>query len=683
MRKRVLALVGSILLIASISWAVPSAAHSAPTDRHSAAASPAALSAERTFPDGTGMVNVKTVFGAKGDGKTDDTAALKAAISATIHNLTGGARILYFPTGTYMVKSSLEWKDTDGNWASQLTFQGENQTTTIIKLIDGKAPTGSPMPVVQTSSLSAYTDGGGINGFDNYLFDLTIDTGTNNPAATALDFVGNNYCGLRNVTLRSSAADHTGAVGLNLTKAYPGPCMMRNVSIDGFSYGIKTGHTEYATTFDGLHLTNQKQVGIQNNDNVLSIENLTSSSAFPVIQNLGAASPNSTGLITLVGATLTGGSGTSGISAIQNHETLYARDVTATGYRSAIQDASGNPVGSSTAPNEYDSGPVSTQFGGAASSLNLPIKETPEFEETDRSKWADVTKFGADKTGGADSSAAVQAAIDSGLSTVFFPSGKYKISKTVTVEDNVKMIEGFDSNIVPDTSAGVTYTDNNLFVFNNTVDVIVNHVRFGNVHTTYGSLRFMQDNSSHAVTVTNSTFDRDPSNPGSAYTNSTTGTGDLFIENVMGGSWDINGPQHVYARQFDPENKSTKITNNGATVWILGLKIEHASNDDNVAGVINTEAGGKTELLGGLIYPVTPTIPVHQPAFIIDNASASLIYALSNTNPLVADPNTPDGDFKAQVQETQSGVTHSLLSTAVPTVRGTLGLMMPLYTSKP
>ena len=680
MRKRVLALAGSVLLVASISWAIPSVAQSAA--RGTAAVVSPSLSAERTFADGSGMVSV-TSFGANGHDDVDDTADIQAAINSTIDNLAG-PRIIYFPAGTYKVNTTLSWKK-DGAWTSELSFQGENQETTTIQLAPGVAPTSNPIPVIATSSLLPLTNGGGNNGYDNFLFDITIDTGTNNPGATAVDFIGNNYCGMRNVTLQSLETDTTQipAVGLALTRAWTGPCMFRNVTISGFQYGIKTGHTEYSTTFDGLTLKNQTKAGISNTDNVMSIENLTSTNNVPAIQNLGSPAPKSTGLITLVGATLTGGSGTSGISAIQNHETLYARDVTATGYRSAIQDASGNPVGSSTAPNEYDSGPVSTQFGGAASSLNLPIKETPEFEETDRSKWADVTKFGADKTGGADSSAAVQAAIDSGLSTVFFPSGKYKISKTVTVEDNVKMIEGFDSNIVPDTSAGVTYTDNNLFVFNNTVDVIVNHVRFGNVHTTYGSLRFMQDNSSHAVTVTNSTFDRDPSNPGSAYTNSATGTGDLFIENVMGGSWDINGPQHVYARQFDPENKSTKITNNGATVWILGLKIEHASNDDNVAGVINTDAGGKTELLGGLIYPVTPTIPVHQPAFIIDNASASLIYALSNTNPLVADPNTPDGDFKAQVQETQSGVTHSLLSTAVPTVRGTLGLMMPLYTSKP
>ena len=629
------------------------------------------------------MVNVKTVFGAKGDGKTDDTAALKAAISATIHNLTGGARILYFPTGTYMVKSSLEWKDTDGNWASQLTFQGENQTTTIIKLIDGKAPTGSPMPVVQTSSLSAYTDGGGINGFDNYLFDLTIDTGTNNPAATALDFVGNNYCGLRNVTLRSSAADHTGAVGLNLTKAYPGPCMMRNVSIDGFSYGIKTGHTEYATTFDGLHLTNQKQVGIQNNDNVLSIENLTSSSAFPVIQNLGAASPNSTGLVTLITATLTGQSGASSISAIQNHETLYARDVTATGYRSAIQDASGNPVGSSTAPNEYDSGPVSTQFGGGATSLNLATSEAPEFEETDRSKWANVVTFGADKTGVADSSAAVQAAIDSGATTIFFPTGFYLISRTIKVRDNVRMIEGFDSRITPDTTSAASFTSNNFFVFNNTVDVAVDHVRFGAQGGTFGDLTFLQDDSVHAVSIRDTAFDRDKADTGAAYTNGVVSTGPLYLEDVAGGPWDIAYPQHVYARQFNPENTATKVVNNGGTLWILGLKIEHAAASDNVAGVIDTEAGGKTEVLGGLVYPVTKAVPVHQPAFIVNNSTASFIYAVSVGNPIIADPNTPDGDFKAQVQETQSGVTKSLTSAAVPTRRGTNGLMMPLYTSKP
>ncbi|NJM15432.1 MAG: hypothetical protein HC896_08705 [Bacteroidales bacterium] len=51
------------------------------------------------FPSNAGIVNVKTEFGAVGDGVTDDTEAIQNAINVrkfTLHTL-------YFPNGTYLV----------------------------------------------------------------------------------------------------------------------------------------------------------------------------------------------------------------------------------------------------------------------------------------------------------------------------------------------------------------------------------------------------------------------------------------------------------------------------------------------------------------------------------------------------------------------------------------------------
>src|SRR5882757_3371423 len=112
-------------------------------------------STERTFPSDSGMLNVKTVFSAVGDGVTDDTAAIQSAISATVHQQST-SRILYFPAGTYLVKKPLVWKNASGQWTSQLTFQGENQNTTIIKLSDNNSSyqdTAAPADVIDTASL--------------------------------------------------------------------------------------------------------------------------------------------------------------------------------------------------------------------------------------------------------------------------------------------------------------------------------------------------------------------------------------------------------------------------------------------------------------------------------------------------------------------------------------------------
>src|SRR5882757_2931551 len=406
MRRRVLALVGTLILTAAVSWAIPSAAHSAPAVPHQAAATPTSttLPPTRTFPtDLGGMIDV-TSFGANGHDQVDDTADIQKAIAAAIHHLTGTSRIVYFPAGTYLISGPLYWKNAHNDWDAELTFQGEGDggpDGTTIKLTDNNPAyqsTTVATPVIQTASFAddatkPNEPGSGNDAFDNFLFDMTIDTGQGNPGATALDFMGNNYCGLRNVTLKSSDPKHVGMVGLSMTRYATGPCMMKHVTIDGFQYGIEAANSEYSTTFDDLTLTNQQKAGIQNSDNVMSIENLhsdnsTNTTAVPVLLNLGSGPRN--GLVTIIGANLVGNSATSGISALQNSQTLYARGIYSTDYRSAIQNASGTPVGGGASVGEYDSGPPFTQFSGGGTSLKLCVSETPEFEETDPNKWVSV-----------------------------------------------------------------------------------------------------------------------------------------------------------------------------------------------------------------------------------------------------------------------------------------------------
>ena len=90
MRRRVFALVGTLILTAAVSWAIPSDAHSTQAVPHPAAATPPSttLPATRTFPPDSGMLNV-TDYGANGQDSVDDTAAIQKAITAAIHHLTG------------------------------------------------------------------------------------------------------------------------------------------------------------------------------------------------------------------------------------------------------------------------------------------------------------------------------------------------------------------------------------------------------------------------------------------------------------------------------------------------------------------------------------------------------------------------------------------------------------------
>ncbi len=506
--------------------------------------------AERTFPPDSGMVNVKTEYGAKGDGVSDDTSAIQQAISSVVHHPQTGPRIIFFPAGTYLVSRPLLEKDRMSRWNSLLTLQGENRATTAIRLKDNNPlyqSASAPVDVLEFASQNAKPNGGGNSAFDNNIFDITIDVGRGNPGAVALDFLGNNYCALRNVTLQSSDPSHSGAIGLAMLRYATGPCLMKNVVINGFAYGIKVANNEYSLTFEGLTLLNQTRYGIYNANNVLSIRHLFSTNGVPAIYNANAA-----GLVTLVGAILQGGSSQS--SAIQNLGTLYARDVTSLGYASALR-------GQSSAITEYDSGPVVTQFGGKTSSLNLPIEETPCFEDSSLSNWKSVTSYGADPTGRADSSTAIQAAINSGATTVYFPTGVYVINRTILVSGKVRMLEGFNSSLNP---AGEMFSHSDslaplLRIEAGTADVTLDHFRMGAFypHPSSGVI-FVQQDSARPLVLRDSVIGGTPTTI--AYQNTNRGTGTLFAENVVAAHWQILFPQDVFARQINPESNTTKMT---------------------------------------------------------------------------------------------------------------------------
>jgi len=617
--------------------------------------------AERTFPADSGMVNVKLQFGAKGDGISDDTQAIQQAISSVVHHPQNGPRIIFFPSGIYLVSRPLLEKDLRSQWNSLLTLQGENRANTSIKLTDDNGlyqSVSAPNPVLLLASQHGTAKGGGNSAFDNNIYDMTIDVGRGNPGAIALDFMGNNYCALRNVTLRSSDPNHSGAVGLASIRYAAGPCLLKNVVIDGFDYGIKVQNNEYSLTFEDLTLLNQRRCGIHNTSNVINIRHLVSTNSVPAIYN-----DNPAGLITLIDANLRGGS--SHVSAVQNHGTLYARNITSSGYAGVLEN-NGTAV-SGASISEYSSGPRVSEPGDQKS-LKLPVEETPHFEDSNLNNWKSVTAFGADATGKRDSSAAIQSAIDSGATTVYLPTGVYVVTKTIQLRGKVRVVEGFGSSVNP---SGSVFQDPShpVPIFNiedGTAEVALNHMRIAAYYPRpcKGVVAVQQD-SARPFVIRDSLIGGPPL--AVAYQNTSRGTGTLFVENVAGTPWHILFPQSVFARQIDPEGNRAKIINKSGRLWILGLKTEGSGTN------IDTEQGGLTELLGGLIYPVWK-VPADTAGFVVNDSQASFVYAVSNYKPAAAGSN-----FTVQIQEIKHGVTKSLLSTSLPS-RGR-GTVVPLYRS--
>src|SRR5690348_4087513 len=85
-----------------------------------------------TLPADSGILNVRD-YGATGDGRHDDTAAILRAIAASGGD-TGTTfwqdRIVYLPNGTYLVSAPLLKRYADGRFGSGLFLVGQSQAGT-------------------------------------------------------------------------------------------------------------------------------------------------------------------------------------------------------------------------------------------------------------------------------------------------------------------------------------------------------------------------------------------------------------------------------------------------------------------------------------------------------------------------------------------------------------------------
>ena len=632
------------------------------TDATTATSQPVAIvlpnlaSPEVVFPDDSGVVNVVEDYGARGDGVTDDTESIRQAIEDNV----GRSKILYFPAGTYLVSDSLEWRSREGVWQPFLTFQGQGRDLTVIQLMDGAEGFGDPHQprgvIVTGSGLfnGEPTAGGkdyeglgeGNEAFRNYVFDLTVDTGRDNPGAVGIDLIANNNGGLRNITIRSG--DRAGVVGLGMTRKWPGPALIKNLLVEGFDYGIAAAHTEYGLTFENLVLADQAVAGIHNEGNVLSIRGLTSRNSVPAIQNV-----SENGLIVLMGSTLGGGS--SEVSAIENAGHLYVRDIVTVGYQSAIAGVAGGTV------DEYASASLSQDL---PSTLGLPVEETPVQEWVAASEWSSVTDpahaGGADPTDEEDDTAAIQAALDSGRPIVYFPSsgplseGRYLISDTLVVPSHVERIIGLESWLSP--SADNQFQDESnprpLFSFEGGESgqtVSLERFRFIRYEADFPGAIWIQSDSPRTLVIQEVTLGGGDLVGYRGLPDS----GPLFLEDFCCSNIQLDNTQGVWARQLNPERSNkTKVENSGTDLWILGIKTE------NPTVVVETTESGRTELFGGLLYPVED-VPADLPAFVSVDAEHFLVYAVSAHG-------SASRNHVIQVEETTDGVTEQLLTDQAP-----------------
>ncbi len=562
------------------------------------------------LPADYGHVDVRLHYGAVGDGQHDDTEAIRRAFAENENRVPIEYRTVYFPAGTYLISDSIRF-------SRFMVLRGAGREKTIIRLKDharGYADSQIPKPVFAVGYDWPYVNrpknnrAGNVIG--NYVSDLAIETGSGNPATLGLDFHCNNVGGVENVYIRSG--DGVGLVGLDLRRPWPGPCLIKNVSITGFDLGIAAAHREYSLVFSGISLRGQRVCAIRNQGNALSLENVVSENNVPAVENAGG------GLVVLINSRLTGG--TADETAVRSDDaSLYLRNVQVSGYGKSVVETrtrEGEPAETladiSDSPiEEYFTGPFDYAFEpDQRGSLKLEIKATPEIVRPSVDQWVNVQDF-QDLVDEGDWAPAIQAAVDAGKPLVYFPpDAKYEIRQDVILRGAVRTFfggspktginNGANEDAQPaDGPALVLGGDLPCFQFEM---LNTNHVR----HATPATLVFRHCGTGHITAAS--------------------GCGDLFIEDA-GGKWRFNEHQRVWARQLNPETKGVpEVINNGGRLWVLGLKTEYLSTK------IENRDGAHTEVLGGLMYPVHPVNDESLPMFLNENSDISLVHAVSVYN---------------------------------------------------
>jgi hypothetical protein len=560
------------------------------------------------FPADAGIINIKEApYNAKGDGVHDDTQAILAALRDWNYNVRfGQSATIYFPQGTYLVSNTLESIDKNGVKQCGIRLIGENKDNTIIKLIDntpGFNSTGPGKPVIRTNGL----DGNRGNwGYSNYIQNLTIDIGRGNIGAIGIHYLIANWGTISKVNIKSSDPAKSGKYGI-LIDDLSGAGLVEQTSVDGFDYGIFTQTVVNNIVFDKIKISNQKIAGIRNMDKNLAIYGLESNNKVPAIQQA-----SSEAYLALVDSKLLGGLDTK--AAIENGSAfLFARNVITDGYGLAIDNIQGTGAsdvsgGSNVKIEEWLSHPpvVKAWENSPAKSLNLPVKDAPEYHTNDFTEWANIKKYGATANDDIDDTEAIQKAIDSGAKIIYFPWGTYTINGVINVRANVRKIDFIWSKIKGSGQIVLGETEGSSIILENVYNAGVDLIHASSKDVVY---RYAHNSAN--------------------ISNTNVASGDLFITDI--GPWGtikLTNGISAWIRQLNREQ--ILFENNGCKVWLFGMNVELKS-DDGVTRAVNpfrTVNGGVTEIIGGAVDPLNIPVPESKGAiFIVENSSISVTIA--------------------------------------------------------
>jgi hypothetical protein len=548
---------------------------------------------------------------AKGDGKTDDTAAwldafdyLKALYVAS--NPTGAAVSsydaeniwIYVPDGTYLVSSTLSYRGdvVTGSDIVRVRIVGESREGTVIRLADATPAFGDAAK--PATVLEFQHDGTTFNNeaSDNVLTNLTIDTGKGNPGANALWFQGANSTSMHNVLLESE--DGQGHCGLDFQSgSLQG--YYRDLTVQGFDYGIcQLVNPEIDSALEHVTLRQQNKAG------VYVLGGGMSARLFDVDESTTSAEGvriDKDGAVVLVDESSFRGSAS--VPALEltaaTEQALFLRNIVTVGFQTSLVRAGADAqLGATVA--FYDSyAPFSLLGAGAGAdaglaSLGLPVEDTPLASWGDpATDWASVDDYAAD--GEADDTAAAQKALDSGKPVVVFPRGTYKLTAALHVPATVQRIDFMftdaDANLTIDGPSALPLRLSHHLGYSSATLTAVRPVVLD--HWSGGF------NDSVAATTPTKVYVENAAN---------TGAGPTFVASG----------ETMWARSVNDEQGAggnPDILVNGGTLWLFGYKTENKAVTS-----VSVNQGARVEVLNGYVNMTeapgsTPMLVNHDSTF--------------------------------------------------------------------
>ncbi len=574
---------------------------------------------------------------AKGDGKTDDTAAWLDAFDYlealyVVSNPTGAAVStydaeniwIYVPDGTYLVSSTLSYRGDAlaGSDIVRVRIVGESREGAVIRLAD--ATPGFGDATKPATVLELQHDGTTFNneGSDNVLTNLTIDTGNGNPGANALWFQGANSTSMHNVLLESE--DRQGHCGLDFQSgSLQG--YYRDLTVVGFDYGIcQLVNPEIDSALEHVTLRQQNKAG------VYVLGGGMSARLFAVDESATGAEGvriDKDGAVVLVDESSFSGSKT--VPALEltaaTRQALFLRNIVTQGFQTSLIRAGVDAELGATVT-FYDSyAPFTLLAGGGGAdaglaSLGLPVEDTPLAAWGDpATDWASVDDYAAD--GEADDTVAAQKALDSGKSVVVFPRGTYQITATLHVPATVERIDFMfadaNANLTIDGASVVPLRLSHHLGYSSATLTAVRPVVLD--HWSGGF------NDSVAATSPTKVYVENASN---------TGAGPTFVARG----------ETMWARSVNDEQGAggnPDIFVNGGTLWLFGYKTENKAVTS-----VSVNEGAHVEVLNG--YVNMTSAPLGTP-MLVNHDSTFSYFGFTNLGAAI------QGPFTSVITESQDG----------------------------